>query len=55
MLFVGGRLVLVNSDLSSLLMFMLYFFRVPKEVLKKLYCFRSCFPGRVMNTRRNTD
>ena len=35
-LLVGGRLVLINSVLSSLSMFMLSFFEIPKEVLKKL-------------------
>jgi len=35
-LLVGGRLVLINSVLSSLSMFMLSFFKIPKEVLKKL-------------------
>jgi hypothetical protein len=32
---VGGRLVLINSVLSSLPMFMLSFFEVPKGVLEK--------------------
>jgi hypothetical protein len=41
MLSVGGRLVLLNSVLSSLPMFMLSFFEIPKEVLKKLDYFRS--------------
>jgi hypothetical protein len=40
---VGGRLVLINSVLSSLLMFMLSFFEVPKGVLKKINYFRSRF------------
>ena len=43
MLSVGGRLVLLNSVLSSLPMFMLSFFELPKGVLKKLDCFRSQF------------
>jgi hypothetical protein len=43
MLFVGGTLVLINSVLSSLPMFMLSFFEVPKGVLKKLDYFRSHF------------
>lgn len=34
-LFVDGRLVLINSVLSSLSMFMLSFFEVLKRVLKK--------------------
>jgi hypothetical protein len=43
MLSVGGRLVLINSVLSSLLMFMLSFFEIPKGVLEKIDCFRSRF------------
>jgi hypothetical protein len=39
----GGRLVLVNSILSSLAVFMLSFFEVPKEVLHKLDFYRSRF------------
>jgi hypothetical protein len=40
---VGERLVLINSVLSSLLIFMLSFFKVPRGVLKKLDYFRSRF------------
>ena len=43
MLSVGGRLVLINSVLSSLPMFMLSFFEIPRGVLKKLDYFRSWF------------
>ncbi|WVZ51089.1 hypothetical protein U9M48_002268, partial [Paspalum notatum var. saurae] len=43
LLSVGGRLVLINSVLSSLPMFMLSFFAIPKGVLKKLEYFRSRF------------
>ena len=43
MLSVGGRLVLINSVLSSLPMFMLSFFEIPKGVLEKIDCFRSRF------------
>jgi hypothetical protein len=32
----GGRLVLINSALSSLVMFMLSFYEVPKKVLHKM-------------------
>jgi hypothetical protein len=41
MLTVGGRLVLINSALSSLPMFMLSFFKVRRGVLKKLDYYRS--------------
>ena len=36
----GGRLVLINSVLSSLPMFMMFFFEVPRGVLKKIEYFR---------------
>jgi hypothetical protein len=40
---VGGRLVLINSVLSSLPMFMLSFFEVPKWVIEKIDYFKSRF------------
>jgi hypothetical protein len=40
---VGGRLVLINSVLTSLAMFMLSFFEVPRGVLEKLEYYRSHF------------
>ena len=43
MLSVGGRLVLINSVLSSLPMFMMSFFEIPRGVLKKWDYFRSHF------------
>jgi hypothetical protein len=43
MLSVGERLVLLHSILSSLPMFMLSFFELPKGVMKKLDYFRSQF------------
>ena len=43
MLSLGGRLVLLNAVLSSLPMFMLSFFELPKGVLKKLDYFISRF------------
>ena len=39
----GGKLVLINSVLSSLPLFMMSFFEVSKEVLKRLDNIRSCF------------
>jgi hypothetical protein len=41
MLSVGGRLVLINSVLSSLSMYMLSFSEILRGVLKKLDYFRS--------------
>ncbi len=40
---VGGRLVLINSVLSSLVMFMISFFEIPKGVLQKIDYYRSRF------------
>jgi hypothetical protein len=51
----GGRLVLINSVLSSLPMFMMSFFRIPKGVLEKLDYYRSRFFGKVVSIRRNID
>jgi hypothetical protein len=47
-----GRLVLLNSALSSLPMFMMSFFEIPKGVLKNLDHFRSIFfwQGSTKNT-----
>jgi hypothetical protein len=39
----GGRLVLINSVLSSLALFMLSFFEIPKGILHKLDYYRSRF------------
>jgi hypothetical protein len=40
---VVGRLVLINSVLTSLVMFMLSFFEVPRGVLEKIDYYRSIF------------
>ncbi len=40
---VGGRLVLINSVLSSLAMFMISFFEITKGVLRKIDYYRSRF------------
>jgi hypothetical protein len=40
---VGGHLLLINLMLSSLPMFMLSFFEIPKGVLEKINYFRSRF------------
>jgi hypothetical protein len=39
----GGRLVLINSVLSSLLMFLMSFFKIPKGAVEKLDYYRSRF------------
>jgi hypothetical protein len=43
LLSVGGKLMLLNSILSSPPLFMFSFFEVPKEVLKQIKTFRSQF------------
>ena len=43
MLSVDGGIVLINFVLSNLSIFMLSFFEVPREVLKKLDYFKSIF------------
>jgi hypothetical protein len=40
---IGGRLVLINNILTSLVMFMLSFFEVPRGVLEKIDYYRSRF------------
>ena len=40
---VGGRVVLINLVLTSLVMFMLSFFEVPRGVLEMIDYFRSRF------------
>jgi hypothetical protein len=42
-LLVGGILVLINSVLSNLPMFILSFFEIPKGVLERINHFRSKF------------
>ena len=43
LLSVGGRLVLVNSILTNMVLYMLSFFQLPKGVLQRLDYFRSRF------------
>jgi len=43
LLSLGGRLVFINSVMSSLAMYMLSFFEVPKGVLQKLDSYLSRF------------
>jgi hypothetical protein len=50
----GGRLVLINSVLTSLVMFMLSFFEVPKGVLEKIDYYRSRFFGKGKDIGKNT-
>jgi hypothetical protein len=52
---VGGRIVLINSILTSLTMFMLPFFKVPKGVLEKIDYFQSRFFWLNDNKKRSID
>jgi hypothetical protein len=51
----GDRLILINSVLTSLPMFLLYFFEIPVGVRKRLDFYRSRFFGKVMVTKENID
>ena len=56
MLLVGRRLVLINSVLSSLPMFMMSFFEIPRGILKKNWIILDLGSfGKAMNIRRNID
>ena len=50
----GGRLTLINSVLSSLPMYMMSFFEIPKGVLKNWITFVLNSFGNVMNIKENT-
>jgi hypothetical protein len=52
---VGGRLVLINSVLSSLPMFMLSFFEIPKGCPKILIISDLDFFGKMIVRRRSMD
>lgn len=43
MLSVGGRLVLINSVLANMVLYMLSFFQLPKGVMQRLDYVRSIF------------
>jgi len=49
----GGRLVLINSVLSSLPMFMMSFFEIPKGILEKLDFIGPDFFGKAMHLRKS--
>ena len=51
----GDRLILINSVLTSMPIFLLSFFEVPVGVRKRLDFYRSRFFGRVMNLRESID
>jgi hypothetical protein len=54
LLSVGGRLVLINWVLSSLLMFMMSLFEVPKGYYRELNFLDRDSSGRITNTRKKT-
>ena len=49
---IGGRLVLINSVLSCLPLFMMSFFEIPRDVLKKLDYLRSRFFWQADNNKK---
>jgi hypothetical protein len=53
MLSYGGTLVLINSVLYSLALFMLSFFEIPKGILHKLDFYRSRFFGKGIIIKRS--
>jgi len=55
MVSIGGRLVLINSVLSSLPMFMMSFFKLSRAVVKKLTVSDQDSIGRIINTNANID
>jgi hypothetical protein len=52
---IGGRLTLVNSVLSSLPMYMMSFFAIPKGVLKNLITSDLASIGKEMKVTENID
>jgi len=50
---IGGRLTMITSVLSSLPMYMMSFFPIPRGVLKNWIIFGPDFIGKVMNKERN--
>jgi hypothetical protein len=55
MLSYGGRLILINIVLSSLPMFMLSFFEVPRGLLKKIDYFISRFFRQNQQHKKSID
>ena len=53
LLSLGGRLVLINSVLSNMVLYMISFFQLPKGVLYKLDYFRSRFFWQGDSEKRN--
>jgi hypothetical protein len=51
----GDRLIFINSVLTSLPMFMLSFFEIPKGVRKRLKKFTQDFFGKVTDIKENID
>jgi hypothetical protein len=52
LLSIEGRLVLINSVLSNMVLYMLYFLLLPKGVLNRLDFFRSRFFWQVDDTKQ---
>ena len=54
LLSVGGRLVLINSMLSSIPLFMFSMFELPKGVLERLIFIDHVSTGKMRVIRKNT-
>ena len=55
LLYYGDRLILINSVLTSLPMFMLSFLEVPIGVRQRMDVYRSLFFGKATDTKENID
>jgi hypothetical protein len=55
LLSLGGRLILINSVLSNMVLHMISFFLLPKGVLHKLDDYRSRFFWQGDNKKKNTN
>jgi hypothetical protein len=51
---LGGRLVLINSSLTNVPLYMLSLYKCPKGVLKKWIYLGKGYYGKVATIRRNT-
>jgi hypothetical protein len=54
-MFVGGKLVLINSTLTSIAMFMMSFFEIPRSVLEKIDYYRSRFFWQGEDNKKSID
>ena len=55
LLSLGGRLVLINSVLSNMVLYMIAFFQLPKGILHRLDYYRSRFFWQGDSEKKNID